>query len=278
MKTLVAIELSKIFRKWRTYIGFLAITGLTLIIQIALYIEGQDYVDHATRNLRDIFELSGNLLNGNIVAYVILKSLYIHIPFLIVLVGGDLLAGEATAGTYRIMLTRPISRSSFITAKFLAGFIYTNLLLLFLMVMSLGVSLLVLGNGELFVLQDKLYIYAKGDIIWRFALAYFYASFSMATVLSLSILFSSLVENAIGPIIATMTIIIVLMILSVIEIEFFSTIKPFLFVNHMSAWDVFFTDPIDFAKVFYSGIILIGHIASFYILTLIIFIRKDILS
>lgn len=278
MKTLVAIELSKIFHKWRTYIGFFAIAGLTLVIQLALYFEGDNYINFATRNLREVFELTGNLLNGNLIAYMILKTLYVHIPFLIVLVGGDLLAGEAAGGTYRIMLTRPISRSSFIAAKFIAGFIYTNLLLIFLLVLSLGVSILVLGNGELFVLQDKLYIFSKNDILWRFILAYIYASLSMTTVLALSILFSSLVENAIGPIVATMTVIIVFLIISAINTDFLSSIKPYLFVNHMSAWDNFFTDPVNVSKIIYSGIILVGHIVSLYLLTLIIFIKKDILS
>lgn len=278
MKTLVAIELSKIFHKWRTYIGFFAIAGLTVIIQLALYFEGDNYINFATRNLREIFELSGNLLNGNLIAYMILKTLYIHIPFLIVLVGGDLLAGEAAGGTYRIMLTRPISRSSFFAAKFIGGFIYTNLLLLFLLLMSLGVSILVLGNGELFILQDKLYIFAQGDILWRFILAYLYASISMTTVLALSILFSSLVENAIGPIVVTMTVIIVFLIISAINTDFLSSVKPYLFVNHMSAWNNFFIDPVDISEILSSGAILIGHIVSFYLLTLIIFIRKDILT
>ena len=39
-----------------------------------------------------------------------MNSLWIHIPFLISLVAGDQLAGEGTAGTYRILLIRPPSR------------------------------------------------------------------------------------------------------------------------------------------------------------------------
>ena len=37
MLTLIQIELYKIFKKWRTYIGFIAIGVLVPIIHIAMY-------------------------------------------------------------------------------------------------------------------------------------------------------------------------------------------------------------------------------------------------
>lgn len=40
MISLTLIELQKIFKKWRTYIGFIAIGVLVPIVQIALYFEG----------------------------------------------------------------------------------------------------------------------------------------------------------------------------------------------------------------------------------------------
>ena len=109
MTTLIWIELQKMFKKWRTYIGFIAIGVLTPIVQITLYFTGDDYVRGITHSLQDSFLLVGNLFNGYLVANLILYSMFIHIPFLIVLVGGDILAGEATAGTYRMILTRPFS-------------------------------------------------------------------------------------------------------------------------------------------------------------------------
>ena len=108
MIKLVRIELYKIFKKWRTYIGFLAIAVLIPVIQIAMLIEGEKSLNFMTRNLQQSFIFVGNLLNGYLITYLILGSLYIHIPFLIALVAGDLLAGEATSGTYRILITRPV--------------------------------------------------------------------------------------------------------------------------------------------------------------------------
>lgn len=278
MVTLIGIELSKIFRKWRTYIGFIAIGAIVPIVQIALFYEGDGYINMALRNVKDNFVFVGNLMNGYLIGHFILQALYIHIPFLIVLVGGDLLAGEATSGTYRMLITRPISRLSLLTSKYIAGIIYTNMLLLFLAILSVGLSLLIFGDGELLVFRSKIYIFAADDVLWRFVLAYGFATLSLSTVLGLSFLFSSLVENAIGPIVATMAVIIIFVILSALPIEALSAIKPYLFTNYMAEWRSFFTDPIEYGKIYTSAGILLAHIVGFYLITLFLFTRKDILS
>ncbi|KAF0151599.1 MAG: membrane protein [Ignavibacteria bacterium] len=278
MMTLVYIELQKIFRKWRTYIGFMALFAMTLIVQLALYFTQDDFVRGVTRSMSDQFVLQGNFFNGYSVAYIILNAMFIHIPFLIVLVGGDLFAGEATAGTYRMILTRPVSRFSLVTSKYLAGFFYTFLFILFLLVISLGVSLIFFGSGELIVVKSKIFIYAPEDVLWRMISAYAFATLSMMTVMSLSIFFSSLVSNAIGPIVTTMAVIIVFLILSTIPIEFLQSLRPYFFTSHLIQWDEFFADPVDYTELSKSASVLIGHIIALYALTAFSFIRKDILS
>lgn len=275
---LVSIELAKIFRKLRTYIGFIAIGILVPIVQIALYFEGQGYLDFATRNIKESFMFTGNLMNGFLIGNFVLQALIIHIPFLIVLVGSDLLAGEATSGTYRMLVSRPISRFNITLSKFLAGFIYTITLMIWLFVLSVLVSLLIFGSGELIVLRDKVYIFAADDIMWRFLLAYCYAILSMTTVMTLSYFFSSMVENAIGPIVASMAVIIIFIVLSALPIEALEPIKPYLFTNHMSQWRDFFTDPIDYSGILKSGAVLLAHIVGLFAITTYIFKRKDILS
>ncbi len=278
MSTIVRIELLKVFRKWRTYIGFLAIAVLIPVIQFAIYLTGESYMDFAMQSIRESFEFVGTLVNGYLIAHFILQALIIHIPFLIVLVGGDLLAGEATAGTYRLLITRPVSRTQIINGKFIAGLIYTNLLLGFLMAISLFGSMMLFGTGELLVLGSKIIIFASNDVLWRFFAAYGFAVLSMSVVLSLSFLFSSLVENAIGPIVATMAVLIIMLVLSTINIEILRQIRPYLFITHINGWMLFFKDPVDIGHVLASAGVLIAHIAGFYGLTLLIFSRKDILS
>ena len=178
-----------------------------------------------------------------------------------------------------MLITRPISRTQIITSKFLAGIIYTNLLILWLALMSLVVGVIIFGTGELLVISNQtVIIFEKSDILWRFLLAYAFASLGMSVVASLAFLFSSLVENSIGPIVSTMAVIIVFIILSAINVDFFQMIKPYLFTNYILSWRLFFDDPVDFAELTKATFILVGHLAVFFSLTLFIFKRKDILS
>jgi ABC-2 type transport system permease protein len=278
MITLIWIELQKMFKKWRTYIGFIAIGILVPIVQITLYINGDSFVQAQTRSLQNSFMIVGNLFNGYLIANLVLFSMFIHIPFLIVLVGGDILAGEATAGTYRMILTRPFSRLQIITSKFLAGIIYVTSLIAWLAFLSLGVSVMIFGTGELVTFHEKLIIFASDDILWRFMYAYLYSILSMSTVFALSFFFSSMVQNAIGPIVATMAVIIIFLILSTLPIEFLQSLSPYFFTSHLSQWSGFFSDPIDSEGMLKSAGILLAHIIGLYEITTYIFIKKDILS
>jgi ABC-2 type transport system permease protein len=279
MITLVRIELYKIFKKWRTYIGFIAIGVLVPIIQVAMLYEGEHSINFVTRDIRESFVFVGNLLNSYFISYIILNALAVHIPFLITLVAADLLAGEASAGTYRLLVPRPVSRMKIVTSKFFAGAIYTNFLILWLAVISLGLGFIIFGVGELIVLKSgTIIIFEKSDVFWRFLLAYGYASLGMTVVCSLALLFSSLVENAIGPIISTMAVIIVFIIVSAINIDLFQAIKPYLFTSHILKWREFFNDPVDTFEIIKSALILVGHIVLFFSLTAFIFRKKDILS
>ena len=279
MITLIKIEFLKIFSKWRTYIGFIAIAILVPLAQWALYAQGlHNYQTLITRKLGDSFISGGNVLNGYILAFIVLQGLYIHFPFLIVLVGGDLFSSEATSGTYRLLLTRPVSRFQVVTSKLIAGLIYTATLIFWLMLLSLGVSVLLFGTGALMVYMDKIYIFSSNDAVWRFFSAYGFAFISLSMVFMLSFFLSSLVENAIGPIITTMAVIIIFTILSILPFEVLERFRPFLFTTYLDKWKLFFTDPIDFVEIFNASVILLGHIIMFYVATLIIFIKKDILS
>jgi len=205
--------------------------------------------------------------------------LAVHIPFLIALVAGDLLAGEATAGTYRILLTRPVSRLKVVSSKFIAGNIYTFSLILWLAIVSLGVGAILFGFGELIVIRTgSVLILDRADVLWRFLLAYGFAALGMSVVCSLALFFSSLVENAIGPIVSTMAVIIVFIIVSAINIDLFKSIRPYLFTNYILSWRLFFSDPVNLSKVLEAVLILFGHIIFLFGITTIIFKRKDILS
>ncbi len=278
MYTAYRVEMSKMFSKWRTFIGFIALGVLIPVVVAAMGVEGGQYLGFATQTLQQSFDFTGNLMNGYTVSYIIFGSLYVHVPFLIALVAGEVLAGEATMGTYRILLTRPLSRHTMVLAKYLATVTYTNLLVVFMAALSLGLGVSLLGTGEVVVIRTQITILSESDIWWRFALAYGYAALSMTTVATVAFLFSSLVENAIGPIMSTMAIIIVMTIISAIDIPLFDYLRPIFFTNHMNGWKFLFDNPVNWNKVGVSASVLLSHIVACYTATQIIMRRKDILT
>jgi len=275
---LVSTELYKIFRKGRSYIGFGAIAFIVIVIQIALYVDGESYLELGTQNLKESFTFQGNLLNGYLSVFIILSSLWVHIPFLIALVAGDLIAGEASTGTLRILLIRPISRTQIVLAKFLAILIYVLSVVLFMAVLSIGSGLLIFGEGDLFVMKDMLYIFESSDSLWRIMASFIFSFLSMSMVASLAFMLSSLVDSSLGPIIMTMSIIIVFMIASSIDLSIFRAVKPFMFTTYMGAWREFFSDPVNWAKIYKASIALMVHIFIFLGFTIWHFNRKDILT
>jgi ABC-2 type transport system permease protein len=217
-------------------------------------------------------------LNGYLSVFIILSSLWVHIPFLIALVAGDLIAGEAAAGTLRILLIRPISRTQIVCAKFTAILIYVLAIVLFMAALSIGSGLLIFGEGDLFVMKDMLYIFESNDALWRIIASFAFSFLSMSMVASLAFMLSALVDSSLGPIIMTMSIIIVFMIVSSIDLSIFRAVKPFMFTTYMGAWREFFSDPVEWQKVYKASFALLAHIFIFLGFTIWHFKRKDILT
>lgn len=293
MWQLLQIELFKIFRKPRTYISFGAIAAMVLIIQVALKFDGRSYIEFVLGSLKDSLEIPfDNILNGFFICFVILNLLLIHIPLLIALVAGDLVAGEANMGTLRLLATKPISRTQLMLAKFFAATIYTALLLLWMALLALALSIFLFDTNDIIVARnDAIELIKKDDVLWRYIAAFGYATVALTTVAALAFLLSIFADNSIGPIVATISIVIVFTILSEMQIPLYDrTVKPYLFTSHMLAWKGFFYLKTDsegtsipgtienLPAVLRSMAVLLTYIVLFVTTAITIFKRKDILS
>lgn len=278
MIRLTYYEMLKTFLKKRTYLGFAVILFIVPIYVVAMKLEGGNFLRLTTRTLQLDFILTGNPFNGWFVAHMLMNSLWVQIPVLISFVAGDELAGEATAGTYRLILIRPVSRTRIFIAKYITTVIYTVLFVFFLGVLSAGLAVLLLGNGDLMILGREILVLPQSEVLWRFALAYCFASWGMITVASVAFLFSSFVENAIGPIVGTMGVVIVFTLITVLPVEVFSTIREYLFTYHMNIWQKAFADPIAWREILESAAYLGANSLVATLAAWVIFTKKDIVS
>jgi len=272
-------EFIKIAAKPRSYIGIGAITLIVGIILFAMYVDGMNFISFITSSFEQSLSFEGNILNGNLIAFIILQMLIIHVPLLIALVTGDLVSGEGAMGTIRLLLTKPISRTSILFSKYVAGCVYTLVILLWMGFMALVVGRWLFGIGDLLVLNsDGLIVLQQHDLGWRFVYGFSVAYLSLIMIATLSLTLSCFSDNSIGPIVTTMAIIILFTIIGTLDVPVLQNIQPYLFTTHMMAWRSFFEDPLPKEKIFTSIGILLLHIVVLLSIAVYKFKRKDILS
>ena len=291
MYSLVQVELYKIFKRPRTYIAFGAVAALIGIIQFGLKLDGKSYLDFMLNDLSSSLEIDGKILNGYLVCYVMLQLLLVHVPLLIALIAADMISGEANMGTLRLLLIKPYSRTTLLLAKFIAATIYTLLLLVWLAILALFGSMLLFGTDDMFLLKTSYVVLLKeSDVFWRYIGAFGFAALAMTTVASLGFFLSVFAENSIGPIVATMSVIVFFTILSTLNIPIFNLIKPYLFTTHMIGWKEFFDIKVNDSneaiigsiqnpeKIIKAALVLFTHTIGFFVATVLVFRKKDILS
>jgi ABC-2 type transport system permease protein len=290
MWQLLQIEVYKIFKRPRTYIAFGAIGALILMVQFGLKVDGQQYADFMLRSLGG-FDVQGKLINGYMVCYIILQLMLVHVPLLVTLISADMISGEANMGTLRLMFAKPYSRTQILFAKFMATCIYTLLLLIWVAILALLLSMLLFGTDDLFLMKSEYIVLIKqDDVFWRYCLAFCYAFAALVTVAAVGFFLSVFAENSIGPIVATMSIIVFFTVIGALDLPVFRVITPYLFTTHMVTWKEFFDEKVNadneaiagsiqnLPQIFHSLIILVAHIIVLLSASVWFTNKRDVLS
>ena len=239
-------ELIKAFYKRRTYISFLLITLLIPVIVYAIDYGAISLQNKIYGQMQDSFIFIGSIVNGYLATYLIIAILITHMPFLSTIIPSEIISGEYSKGTFRIYLTRPVSRSSVFISKLLVVLLYTTTMMCYFFFYSLFVSYLILGSGELIVFHKGILLLSNDDIIWRFWLSFAFSNMVMITVSSLCLLFSSFSKNSVTPIISTISIVFVGTAISFIPIDIFELIDPYLFTGYIDIFLLAFYDPVPY--------------------------------
>lgn len=290
---ILRIELFKIFKRPRTFISFGAIAIIVLLVQLALKVNGKDFIELYTDSQSNTFYIPyDKMVNGYFVCVAVLHMILIHVPLLIALIAGDMISGEANLGTLRLLGSKPVTRTELILAKFSASSVYVILLLIWMAFLALFGSILLFGKGDLVVFKEMDWHQMNDyDVLWRFFAAFIFAALALTTIAAMAMMFSVFSENSLGPIVATVCVVIVFTIIQQLKVPMFEqTINPWSFTTHMLGWKGFFyveksadgttidgsiENPTALVR---SAMILIGYIVLFLGVTIWYFRKKDILS
>lgn len=283
MVTLLKLELEKLFRSKSFYLSFCVLVGFVVLMLWGFYTyAARKTGGQAVEQFKYTYE-SKEYFNGLTFAlYSVLFSFTLLLPIFVSMSAGSQIAGEARAGTLRMICTRPISRASLILSKFLVTGLHTFLLLTFFIVLNLLVGLIFVGWGNLELYPGPLNLVdapgkiMRDDALMRFGYAALTGTWALLVVAALALLCSVVFDS---PVQATvMTIAAYLTLYIVGRVEFFEHLRPYFFTTDMEFWRDVFKPEIPLQSLWHYACVCGAYTAGLLLSTVIIFERKDVLS
>lgn len=270
-------ELWKLFGKKRTYIGF----GAFILAQSAMLLAFRftRWQSDFERLLSSNGYLATEFISALTVAVVMLMpQIILLMPLYTTLVGGDMVAKESEDGTLRMILSRPISRVRLLFVKWVAGVIFSVIL-----VAVLGATALALARvwfpwkGMFFFAPGMAFsVLPAGEGLARFALAHVFLAANASVMLSLAFLFSCFNMK---PAAATILALSYLFVNVVMEgIPFFNRYENWFITHHFRCWLYVFQSPVQWAEIVQSEVILLAASATVFIVGATAFQVRDIKS
>lgn len=275
MPTELTLEILKLARKPRTYIGPAAMAGLVCLVLIGL--KYSNPFGYMQERLEQDFVVVGSIVNAALLTRSLLQGIaYMFLPLFTCIVFGDLIASEAADGTLRAILCRPVTRLRIAVSKYVVGAAYTVALTLGTGAFAYLIGWAFLGRGSLLVHGDGLWILPERTAIARLAIAYGLVAVGMVAVGSIAFAVSTFLSNSNGAIAAAVGVLWASLIVS--EMEFFAWLRPYLLSTYIENWRAVMTGPIEGWVIGKSLFVMLLYAAVSLTAGLYVFERRDVLS
>lgn len=283
MLTQLRIEFFKLVRSKSFYLSFVSLAGFVLLMLWGFYSYAERKTGgQAAEQFKYTYE-SKSYFNGMTFAlYSLMFSFSLLIPIFVAMSAGAQIAGEARAGTLRMICVRPISRTAIFLSKFIMVAFHVYLLMAFFIGLNLLVGLFFIGWGDIELYPGPLNLVdepgriLRDEALWRFVYASFSGTWALLVVAAIAMFFSVLFETPVMATVATLAIYIMLYIIG--RIEFFEHLRPYFFTTDMDFWRDVFKPDIPWLGFYHYGAICGAYIFGLLLAAVTIFDRKDITS
>ena len=268
---MLGVELRKLLRRPRTWVTVGLLLALPTLVAVFIEVTGR-----APRPGTGPALLTEAFNNGTLFPAA---ALGIVLPFLlpiaVAVVAGDSIAGEASMGTLRYLLVRPVSRSRLLVVKVavLAAYILAAVLLVAGVAFVVGVALFgarpvtSISGGEPWSTQES---------ALRIAGAVLYIGFSMLALAAITLFLSTVTDSPLAAALGGLAVLVGSSTLFALEAA--TSVQPYLPTRYWLAFLDFFRDPF-FAREILRGIALQAvYVGVFLALAWANFTTKDITS
>ena len=132
MKQLIIAEIKKLFKQSKTYYAIGCLFLIEAIVLFSAYYQGNNIIDILLENLRKSFYFNGTLLNGNLLVYLILNTLWFNLPLILMITLSGMLTSEYKDRTMQTIFLQPVSKWKFILSKYIVAIMFHILAVLFM--------------------------------------------------------------------------------------------------------------------------------------------------
>ncbi|NEK60398.1 ABC transporter permease [Geodermatophilus sabuli] len=235
---MIGVELSKLFRRPRTWTTIAVLNALPVLVAVLVRL-----TDLAPRPGEGPPFLSAVLTNGALYPLAALAIvLPLFLPIAVAVVAGDSVAGEAQAGTLRYLLARPAGRTRLLVAKLVS--VVAFVLVTVLVVAAVGY----LTGTTVFDVQPAAGTSVSGtsltqeELVGRTLLAIGYVTVSMLGVAAFGLFFSTLTDSPLAAALGALAVLVASSLLFTLDAA--SPIAPYLPTRYWLAFVDLFRDPV----------------------------------
>jgi ABC-2 type transport system permease protein len=275
MIALVKMEGFRLLRQSRTYYALAGVMLIEAAVLLSAYYQGNQIIDILLSQLRESFYFEGTLVNGNLITYLILNSMWFHLPLILMIVVSGLLTSEYKDRTLLTAMMQPVSKVRYLSSKYLVGILFSVIIVLLLLVTSLGFSYVIFGRGDLVVLLDGLNFYEQPDAFLRIVLAFAAGTFSMVfysvTSLTLAVIFKDITKTWI------VSVLFIVISNLLMKIDFGSQFLNNVFYFKLNqSWQFFFYPDIPWSQIILKTSLIVLYTTLMALLGIFLFKTKDI--
>ncbi|MGD0764859.1 MAG: ABC transporter permease [Dehalococcoidia bacterium] len=275
---MIRVEFRKQFWRLRTYLALGLMVVIPLITTIAFKLGGGPSGHGARSAQESLFELATRSgLNMPLAALLSVNGFLL--PVVVSIFAGGAIAEEASWGTLRYLLLRPVSRRRLLATKLGVVAVFALIATLLVVLTGLVSGLVAFGWHPVVVptLNSlSLATISEGDALSRLAVSTFYVTWSMAGVVAFAFMLSTVTDAALGAVSGGIGLTIVSEILDAIPP--LKTFRNFLPTHYWQAWNGLFQNPVANGEMIRGALLQIPYAVAFLIVAWWWFHRKDVVS
>lgn len=264
-------EIARQAKRRRTLVTAAVLVGLPALLAVILLVTGPATPEPGrSPRLVDVASVSGL----NFAFFVLVAAAQFALVVVVALLCGDTVASEASWGSLRYLLVRPVARSTLLRVKLVVAVLYAVAAVALVPLVALAAGTLAFGWGGLQApLGASL---PPGAGVVRLLGATAYVASQLAAVGALAFLFGVLTDAPLGAVGGAVLVVIVSQILD--EVESLGSLRSLLPTHYGLAWLDLLDEPVQTGQMARGVAVQIGYAAVLLTLAWRAFLRKDLLS